>query len=57
MIWPIRWTIYLAGLAQGVFIVLKLCGTIQWHWLLVLIPLGFLIIVISLLAWIMYNLS
>lgn len=57
MIWPIRWTIYLSFVAQVVFIVLKLSGAIGWRWLLVLIPAGFLIILLSFLYWVVRQLS
>lgn len=57
MIWPIRWTVYLSFIAQIVFIILKLSGVIQWHWLLVLMPAFLLIVLLSFLAWIVYQLS
>lgn len=57
MIWPIRWTIYLAFLTQVVFLVLKIAGAIGWHWLIVLIPGLFLVVILALLARIMYLLQ
>lgn len=57
MIWPIRWTVYLAFLSQIVFLILKLTGVIGWSWWIVCIPGMILVIIIAFLAWVLSALA